>query len=159
MDKDPDFGPGLCIWCTRAPGKAYLQVMDDISIVGIVIAALAFFVLGGVWYTFLFGKLWRAEMGISEEEAAGMSPNPLMFVWSILVALVIAVTLAKLISESSVEYGFKVGLGVGAGVGAAILAQNYVYESKSVRFFAINAGYVIVGLALMGTIIGAFQTP
>jgi hypothetical protein len=34
--------------------------MDDISIVGIIIAALAFFVLGGVWYTVLFGKLWRA---------------------------------------------------------------------------------------------------
>jgi hypothetical protein len=133
--------------------------MDDLSIVGVIIAALAFFVLGGVWYTVLFGKAWRAEMGISEEEAAGTRPDPLMFVWSILVSLVIAVTLAKLISESSVEYGFKVGLGVGAGVGAAILAQNYVYESKSVRFFAINAGYVIVGLTAMGTIIGAFQAP
>ena len=131
--------------------------MDDLSIVGIIIAALTFFFLGAVWYTVLFGKLWRADMGITEEEAAGMSPNPLMFVWSILVALVIAVTLAKLISESSVEYGFKIGLGVGAGIGAAILAQNYVYESKSLRFFAINAGYVIVGLTAMGTIIGAFQ--
>ncbi len=133
--------------------------MDDISLVGIIIAALAFFLLGGVWYTVLFGKLWRAEVGISEEEAAGMSPNPVMFVWSVLVALIIAVTLAKLIGASSVEYGLKIGLGVGAGIGAAILAQNYVYESKSVRFFAINAGYVIIGLTLMGAIIGAFQTP
>ena len=133
--------------------------MDNVSLVGIIVAALAFFVLGGVWYTVLFGKLWRAEMGISEEEAAGMSPNPVMFVWSVLVAVVIAITLAKLIGETSVEHGFKVGLGVGAGIGAAILAQNYVYESRSVRFFAINAGYVITGLAAMGTIIGAFQTP
>lgn len=130
--------------------------MDDLSIVGIIVAALAFFVLGGVWYTVLFGKAWRAEMGVSEEDA-GTTPNPLTFVWSILVALVIAITLARLIGESSVEYGLKIGLGVGAGVGAAILAQNYVYESRSVRFFAINAGYVIVGLALMGTLIGAFQ--
>ncbi len=131
--------------------------MDNISVVGIIAAALAFFFLGGAWYTFLFGKQWRAEMGISEEEAAGMSPNPLMFVWSILVSLVIAATLAKLISESSVEYGTKVGLGVGAGVGAAILAQNYVYEQKSIRFWLINAGYVIIGLGIMGAIIGAFQ--
>jgi hypothetical protein len=133
--------------------------VDDLSIVGIIIAALAFFVLGGVWYTVLFGKAWRAEMGISEEEAAGTSPSPLMFVWSILVSLVIAVTLAKLIGACGVERGFKVGLGVGAGIGAAILAQNYVYESKSIKFFAINAGYVIVGLTAMGTIIGAFQAP
>ncbi len=131
--------------------------MDNISIVGVIVAALAFFFLGGAWYTFLFGKQWRAEVGISEEEAAGASPNPMMFVWSILVSLVIAFTLAKLISESSVEYGLKVGLGVGAGVGAAILAQNYVYESKSIKFWLINAGYVIIGLGVMGTIIGAFQ--
>lgn len=133
--------------------------MDNISYLGIILAALAFFFLGGAWYTFLFGKQWRAEIGISEEEAAGTSPNPLMFLWSILVSLVIAFTLAKLIGETSIEYGLKVGAGVGAGVGAAILAQNYVYEQKSVKFWLINALYAIIGLAVMGLIIGAFQAP
>jgi len=133
--------------------------MDDISIVGVIVAALAFFVLGGLWYTLLFGKAWRAEMGVSEEAAAGARPDLLMFVWSLLVALVIAGTLAKLVGPCGIEHGLKVGVGVGAGVGAAILAQNYVYESKSFRFFLINAGYVVVGLTLMGAIIGAFQSP
>lgn len=131
--------------------------MDNISIVGVIVAALAFFLLGSAWYTFLFGKQWRAEVGITEEQAAGASPNPMMFVYSILVSLAIAFTLAKLIDESSVEYGLKVGLGVGAGVGAAILAQNYVFEQKSIRFWLINAGYVVLGLGAMGAIIGAFQ--
>lgn len=131
--------------------------MSDISILGCIVAALAFFFLGAAWYTFLFGRQWRAEMGISEEEAAGQSPNPLMFVGSVVIGLVIAVTLGKLIAESSVGYGFKVGLGAGIGIGAALLAQNCIYEARSVRFFAINAGYVVVGLAVMGTIIGAFQ--
>ena len=133
--------------------------MDNISVVGIILAALAFFFIGGAWYTFLFGKQWRAEMGVSEEEAANQNPSPMIFAWSILVSLVIAFTLAKLIGETSVEYGLKVGAGVGAGVGAAILAQNYVYEQKSIRFWLINAGYTILGLAVMGVIIGAFQAP
>lgn len=133
--------------------------MDDISIVGIIMAALAFFALGGLWYTVLFGPLWRAEMGISEEDAQGQNPMVMQFVWSFIVALVISVTLAKLIGESSTSYGLKVGAGAGAGIGAAILAQNYVYESKSLRFWLINAGYVVVGMAIMGTIIGAFQAP
>ena len=131
--------------------------MDNISIVGIIVAAIAFFFLGAAWYTFLFGKPWRAELGISEADAAGAKPNPLMFLNSLVMGLIIAATLAKLISESSIGYGLKVGLGVGAGIGAALMAQNYAYEQKSIKFWAMNAGYVIIGLGVMGTIIGAFQ--
>lgn len=131
--------------------------MDNISIVGIIVAAIAFFFLGAAWYTFLFGKPWRAELGISEADAAGAKPNPLMFLNSLVMGLIIAATLAKLISESSIGYGLKVGLGVGAGIGAALMAQNYAYEQKSLKFWAMNAGYVIIGLGVMGTIIGAFQ--
>ena len=46
---------------------------------------------------------------------------------------------------------------MGAGIGAALMAQNYAYEQKSLKFWAMNAGYVIIGLGVMGTIIGAFQ--
>jgi hypothetical protein len=148
--------PGADFHTAKAQ-REYLLAMDNISIIGVIIAALAFFFLGGAWYTFLFGKEWRSEMGISEEEAANVNPSPLIFLWSILVSLVIAFTLAKLIGESSTGYGFKVGLGVGGGIGAAILAQNYVYEQKSLKFWCINAGYLILGLAVMGIIIGAFQ--
>ncbi len=74
-----------------------------------------------------------------------------------LVSLVIAFTLAQLIGESTTSYGLKIGAGVGAGVGAAILAQNYAYESRSLKFWLINAVYVIVGLAAMGVIVGWFQ--
>lgn len=129
--------------------------MDDISIIGIIVAALAFFFLGAVWYTFLFGRAWRGEVGVTEEQAA--TPNPMLFVWSIAVALVLAVTLALLIRSGGTGYGFKVGAGTGIGIGAAVIAQNCVYESRSLRFFGINAGYVAVGLSLMGVIVGAFQ--
>lgn len=78
--------------------------------------------------------------------------------WSTLVSLVIALTLARLIRDDGTNYGLKVGAGTGAGVDAAILAQNYAYESKSIRFWLINASYVILGLAIMGGTIGSFQT-
>jgi len=131
--------------------------MNNNWIIAVVLAALAFFALGGLWYTVLFGKMWRDEMGITDEQMQGASPMLMQFVWSILVSLVIAVTLSNLIGEAGIEYGCKVGAGTGAGIGAAILAQNYVYESKSLRFFGINAAYVVVGLTIMVVIIGVIQ--
>ena len=126
-------------------------------IIAVVLAALAFFALGGLWYTVLFGKPWRKEMGITDEQSQGATPMMMQFVWSILISLVIAFTLSKLIGDGGINYGFKVGAGTGAGIGAAILAQNHIYESKTLRFFAINAGYVVVGLAIMGMVIGLAQ--
>lgn len=131
--------------------------MSDLSILGVILAALAFFFIGGLWYTVLFGKMWRAEMGIAEEEAS--SPQPLMFVGSLVCALVIAVTLGLLIADRGVSCGLKIGAGTGFGIGAAVMAQNAIYESKSVRFWAINSAYVVIGLAAMGAILGALQAP
>lgn len=131
--------------------------MSNNWVLAVIPAALSFFALGGLWYTALFGPLWRKEMGITEEQAQNASPMVMQFVWSIAVSLVIAFTLSRLIGEAGTSYGLKVGAGTGAGIGAAILAQNYVYESKTPRFFAINGAYVVVGLAIMGTIIGAIQ--
>lgn len=77
--------------------------------------------------------------------------------WIIAVVLA-AFTLSKLIGEAGTSYGLKVGAGTGAGIGAAIMAQNNLYESKTLRFFAINAAYAVIGLAIMGTIIGCIQS-
>jgi hypothetical protein len=131
--------------------------MDELSILGVILAALAFFFIGALWYTILFGKLWRADMGIGEDEVG--SPNPLMFVGSILCGVVIAVTLGLLIGDQGTACGLKIGAGTGFGIGAAVMAQNAIYESRSVRFWAINAAYVVVGLAAMGAILGALQAP
>ncbi len=131
--------------------------MDELSILGVILASLAFFFLGGLWYTILFGKAWRAEMGIADEDVG--SPQPLMFIGSFICGLVIAVTLGLLIDDRGTAGGLKIGAGTGFGIGAAVMAQNAIYESRSVRFWAINASYVVVGLAAMGAILGALQAP
>lgn len=129
--------------------------MSSNWILAVIFAALAFFALGALWYTVLLGRRWREEVGITDEQM--QTPNPMLFVWSILVSLVIAFTLSKLIGGGGTSFGLKVGAGTGAGIGAAVMAQNYVYESKTLRFFAINAAYVVIGLGIMGTIIGTIQ--
>ena len=131
--------------------------MSDLSVLGVILASLAFFFIGGLWYTVLFGKMWRGEMGIADADVG--SPQPLMFIGSFICGLVIAITLGLLIKDQGVACGIKIGAGTGFGIGAAVMAQNAIYESKSVRFWAINAAYVVIGLAAMGAILGALQAP
>ena len=45
--------------------------MPAVNWLAVIAAALSSFVLGGVWYSALFAKVWQREAGLSDEQAAG----------------------------------------------------------------------------------------
>ena len=131
--------------------------MDDISIVGIIVAALAFFFLGAVWYSFLFRKPWADDMGYSEEMSeTPQVPGAPLLLGSLLAAVVLAYVTEWLVGSGDVGDGFKVGLGIGA-VLAAVMGQNALYDTRPARLWLINAGYAFVGAVVVGIICGAID--
>ncbi len=132
--------------------------MDDISWVGVIVSALALFVLAGIWYTALFGNAYRQELGVPEPgEGEPPKAPPFKELGGQLAAgFVIAVALAWLIGQSTAWHGTKVGLAGGVVVAAA-LGQFYLFEGKTLRHLLINLGYIIIGLTALGAILGAFQ--
>lgn len=133
----------------------------DISWLGVLIGALAMFVLGGIWFTALFGKAYREELGVpaSGEGESSLPPAPALgkaLVGQFIAGFVIAVALALLIGNTSAAQGAATGL-VGGVLVAAALTQLYQFEGKSARQLLINTGYMIVGVTAVGSIIGAFQ--
>lgn len=133
----------------------------DFSWLGIILGALALFVLGAIWYVALFGKVYRQELGVPEP-APGESPLPpakalgRALVGQFIAGLVIAIVLAWLIGNSSAGHGAIIGLAGGVLVAAA-LGQLHQFEGRSIRHLLLNIGYMIVGLTAVGTILGAFQ--
>jgi Protein of unknown function (DUF1761) len=132
--------------------------MGDISWLGVLIAAVALFVLAAIWYTALFGKAYRQELGVPEpSEGEPLKAPPVKELGGQFVAgLVIAVALAWLIGASTAVDGTKVGLAGGVVV-AASLGQFHLFEGKSIRHLLINVGYILLGLTVVGAILGAFQ--
>src|SRR6186713_1887824 len=50
----------------RTPGGTD---MPDVNYLAVIAAAVATFLLGGLWYSpALFGKVWQREAGVSEEQ-------------------------------------------------------------------------------------------
>ena len=127
----------------------------DISWLGVLLAALATFVVGGLWYSVLFAKVWQREAGVTDDQLKRGTVR--VFVGSFLLGLVMAVVLAAFIGDGGAGFGALAGLAAGAAWVAAALGINYLFERRSLTLFAINASYNVVAFTAMGAIIGALQ--
>jgi hypothetical protein len=130
----------------------------EINYLAVLISALAFFVLGSLWYSpVLFANAWMKELSFTRESMAGGNMFK-TFGLSFLLMLIMAFNLAAFIGNGQ---GFQFGMTAGAltGIGWVALAIgiNYLYERKSFRIWLINAGYMAIGFTIMGAIIGAWQ--
>lgn len=128
-----------------------------ISWLGVVLAAVAFFAVGALWYGLVFGKLWMRLTGLSEEQARGTN-LPLTFGATAVLGAVVAVGLAAVIgSGASVGSGLGIGVAAGVLIVAPVLAIQSLYERKPLGLWALNAGYNLIGFAIMGLFLGLLQ--
>ncbi len=132
-----------------------VRAMDDFSWIALIVGALAFFLLGAIWYTFLFRKPWMADMGMDSNQAP-QSPGPQPLIGSFVAALVLTAAVEYLVGGGGVKNGVCTGIAVGAAV-AAVMGQNALYDPRPIRLWVINAGYAFVGTVLVGVIAGAIQ--
>ena len=126
----------------------------------VVVAAVVFFVIGAGWYTVL-AKPWLAGIGKTMEQMAQESGgSPMPYVVGFLAILVMCYTLNSLLNrlgDTTAASGAKVGGFIALGFVAANIALNYGFELRSVSLWAINSGYVLIGLVIAGAIIGGWR--
>ena len=125
---------------------------------GVLVATVLAFVLGGLWYGPLFGKVWMREIGLTPESAASGNAAKiygLSFLWM----LIMAYNLAFFLGDRSIGVGQATlyGLATGAGWIAMGLFVVGLFERRSARLMLINGGYMTVALTMMGAVIGALK--
>jgi hypothetical protein len=122
------------------------------------VAAIAYWLLGAVWYGVLFSKPWMALENISMDQAKSM--NPVMpYVITFVLNLLIAYALAQICiwrNANTIGRGASVGVLLWIGFVGPITFTTYMYEMRPKELFAINQFYPLAGLVLMGAIIGAW---
>ncbi len=129
----------------------------DISIswLGVAVAAVSAFVVGGIWYSLLFARPWRRLAGVSEEQANSGAAR--VFIGSFLLAAIMAVVLAGFVGPAGPAFGALAGFAVGLGWVATSIGMIALFERRPLGHWAINAGYAVLSYTAMGAIIGAFQ--
>ena len=124
----------------------------------VLVSAVAYWMLGAVWYGLLFGARWMALEHMTVEQARGTNVA-LPYVISFLLNVLIACVLAHLCSwrnANTAGRGAAVGVLLWIGIVGPITYTTYMYEMRPKEIFAINEFYSLVGLCLMGIILGAW---
>ena len=124
--------------------------MDNFSYLAVVVGGLAFFLLGAIWYSFLFQKPWTADMGIDMSGGTGKPPVvPLL--GTLVVALIVAYIVEFFVRDGDLGFGLCRGALVGIAMGG-VVAQNGFFDPRPNRLTWINAGFPLVGGVIVGAI-------
>jgi hypothetical protein len=128
---------------------------SQVNFYAIFLAALSNFILGGFWYSPLgFGKVWMRETGLTDEAIQEVNMAK-VFGLAFLASLVISFNLAMFLGpESTLQTGMFYGFLAGFGWVAMAFGINDLFERRSFKLFAVNAGYHTIAFSLVGAIIG-----
>lgn len=131
----------------------------QINWLAVLAAALANFVVGGLWYSpALFGNAWMRANGFTAEDLARGSPAKI-FGLAFLFCLLMAANLAAFLGAPETTLAFALGAAIAAGLGWAALGLGVValFERRPAAYLLINGGYLTVSFAVMGLILGAWR--
>jgi hypothetical protein len=128
--------------------------MPEINWLAVIVAAVASFLLGGLWYSpVMFGKVWQREAGLSDEQLK-QGNMAKIFGLSLILAFLAAWNFANFLGpRPSVVFGTAVGASAGLLWVAASFGINYLFERRSFKLFLINGGYHTLQFTLFGLVL------
>ena len=132
--------------------------MGEMGLLPIVLATLAFFIFGALWYGPLFSKAWQREAGLSGDAIRGGNMAVifgLAFLFEMLVVTTLAHTVAR--TGASDRATMMMAVGFGATIMVPAIGINYLFQRRSAKLFAIDAGHFVIGMAIVGAVLIAWR--
>ena len=132
------------------------DAMATLNWLAVIVAALAGFAIGGVWYGPLFGKVWMRESGMTEEKMKS-SNRVRTYGGTLVLNLIAAFSLAMFIGKGDLKFGLFAGFMSGFTFVSMALGVTYLFEHRTLKLWLVNAGYQTVIFTVMGAILGGWH--
>ena len=129
-----------------------------INHIAVLVCAVMSLVIGFLWWSpFLFQKPWQAETGLTDEQLAKVNPAK-TFGLTFLLAWLISYNLAFFLGAPGTTWKW----GIAAGLLTAVWVVGMfiiiaLFEQRSIKYIAINCGYIVVYFAIIGFILGIWR--
>jgi hypothetical protein len=122
---------------------------NDVNIVSVLIASVAQMIVGMIWYSpSVFGKAWMHEIGFAENDCKNCDMKKAMgtgFLGTLVGTYFVMIALL-LLGPRDLNEGFMIAFVLWAAVAVPIGLSGVAWEQRTLKLFAINAAYTLVGL-------------
>lgn len=133
-----------------------------INYLAVVVAGLAQWLIGALWYGLLFSNKWIELMGWDQQKIAQVQQQggTKSLITSLVGALLTTLALAMIFARAEVKSwldGLKVAGIIWLGFVAVIGMDTVLYEERKYLLYQINSGYHLVGLLVAGVILAVWR--
>lgn len=127
-----------------------------VHILGILLAAIALYLVGWVWYGMLFMEPWQKFTGVHGD--GGMSPTIMGL--GFLICLIPAFGLAAILNwagASKLYTCVKIGIGMALLLAIPVMAAGTIYQGDQIGLLLIDGSHAVVGWGVMGAVLSYFR--
>ncbi|MFM5884072.1 MAG: DUF1761 domain-containing protein [Novosphingobium sp.] len=126
--------------------------MGAVNWVAVIVGTVLFFAVGAVWYGALFAVPWQRLVGVgpAQRGLAAVRVVALTLLCEFLVVAMLAHLFAR--TQPAPHVVMMMAVGFAVAVMAPALGINYLHQRKPVTLFLIDAGHLVVGMAIVGAV-------
>jgi hypothetical protein len=132
-----------------------------VNYLAVLVSGVVIFILGGLWYSFLFKKPWIRLMGIPEEKMKeGSGAMPVLLLMAFLCGLLIAYVEAIIINHfppQTLSRGVFVGTLLWIGFAAPTSFSTAIFSMTKKPLWFINSAYNWVSFVAAGMILSVWR--
>lgn len=134
----------------------FQETLTNLPWLHVLVAAVAYFALGAIWYGPLFSKAWIRGHQVNTNDPDMKKGVAGIMIFSFLILIAICTALAIVLEIGSVTgamQAVKWGLFLGLGFAVTSTSMTYVYLKKPVSVHLIDGLYHVAGLTIASLIL------
>ncbi len=131
-------------------------IFSHIHWMAVLAGAAGYFLLGAIWYSFLFQKSWIKSSGVNINDPKAKTGMAQIMITSFILMFICAAGLGILVTRLDLHgllSGLKLGLLTGICFSATAISISYLYEKRPLQLHMINGAYNLAGSIIAAIII------
>ena len=133
------------------------QLLSNLNWLHVIVAAVAYFILGAIWYSpVLFAKPWAKMVNINMNDPNAKKGMGMMMVGSFVLMLIATIGLGlmyEVIPITTAAHAIKYGLLFGVCFAGTAISISFIYEKKPIGLYLIDGGYHLAGLIVASLVL------